>query len=76
MYCFEVPGDLIWALGRYDTWSFDFLSFKVRLRNRRDKRIKTIFTVQDFQLTVGNNTVLKKRRTIEENKKSKNNSLF
>lgn len=48
-----MPGDLIRALGRYDTWSFDFLSFKVRLRNRRDKRIKTIFTIQDFQLTVG-----------------------
>lgn len=53
-----------------------FFSFKVKFKNRRAKRISAMFTDQDFQLEVGSKIVLKSKWIIEENEKSKNNSLF
>lgn len=56
-----MPGDLIRALGRYDTWSFDFLSFKVSFKNRRAISIRAMFIDQAFQLEVGAKIVLKSK---------------
>lgn len=38
--------------------------------------MRAMFTDQAFQLEVGAKIVLKSRRTIEENEKMKNSSLF